>query len=201
MTTCAAAAIASVAASALPWCADARDVAGRLRPHERRVLRDGVRERRRPSAAARSARRALPRRRAPGRASPRRTAATASPTKRTVSIASACCGGAAVGAPFARLKSADCTSGFTPACASSAPVTTATTPGIAFAASGIEHDDPRVRVRRAREREVALTGQREIVGELVAAGQEALVFDAANGLAAAEAGGVGVGGHRIGGLR
>ena len=122
---------------------DARARRSRWRPSPRRRCRASRRTRRCPSlpatraapawrrrpraspppAAPRSARRWLRRHRVPARASRATTAATISPTKRTVSIAIACCGGAAVGCPFARLKSADCTSGFTPACASSAPVT------------------------------------------------------------------------------
>ena len=51
----------------------------------------------------------------------------------------------------------------------------------------IDRGDPRMRIRRADEGEAGLAGQREIVGELVAAGQQAVVLDAPNGLAAAVA--------------
>ncbi len=55
----------------------------------------------------------------------------------------------------------------------------------------VERLDARVRMRRAQENQVRLSGQREVLGELAAAGQQAVVFDAADGLAAAEAGDVG----------
>ena len=52
-----------------------------------------------------------------------------------------------------------------------------------------------MRVRRAHECEVQAGGDDEVVREKIAAGEQALVLDAAHGLAAAEAGGNGLGGH------
>ncbi len=60
---------------------------------------------------------------------------------------------------------------------------------------GVERGDARVRVRRAHEDDVRLPGQREVVGEPAAAGEERVVLHAAHGAAAAEAGVLGGVGH------
>ena len=51
----------------------------------------------------------------------------------------------------------------------------------------IRRRKPGMGVRRAQKHEIRLTGQRKIVGEEIAAGQEGVILDAAHGFAAAEA--------------
>ena len=63
-----------------------------------------------------------------------------------------------------------------PSAASSAPVSTPTTPGIAFAAAVSMLADLRVRVRRADEGRVVHARHAHVVGVAAAAGDEALVF-------------------------
>ncbi len=59
----------------------------------------------------------------------------------------------------------------------------------------IDRLDPSVRIRRADKDEVRLVRQREIVGELVASSEKAVILDTAYGLAAAEAAVGGFCGH------
>ena len=96
--------------------------------------------------------------------------------------ASACRGGDAVGEPSARLKSADSGIGLTPAPTRSAPVKTATTPGIAGGRGRVDRDDARVRVRRAQESNMRLRRAAHVVGEAAVAGQQRVVLDAVDRL-------------------
>ena len=68
----------------------------------------------------------------------------------------------------------------------SAPVSTHSTPGAAFARVDIDALDHRMRVRRQHRDAVALPRQRDIGDELTGAGGEALILDAADGLSDAE---------------
>lgn len=62
--------------------------------------------------------------------------------------------------------------------------------------AGVDGNDPRMRIRGSEEDEVRLLRQRDVVGVASGAREKAFVFEAANCLAAAEAGGIGFSGQR-----
>ena len=96
------------------------------------------------------------------------TAATSWPWKRTLSVASTACVSPDSVGIHARLY-----------CASSSPVTTATTPSSAVAADVSIDLMQRVRHRRAQDRHVQHAGQHVVVEEVALAGDEPVVLVAA----------------------
>ena len=68
----------------------------------------------------------------------------------------------------------------------SAPVSTTSTPGAAFAAADVHALDRRMGMRRKHRYAITLPRERKVADILAGAGGEALIFDAADGLSDAE---------------
>ena len=109
-----------------------------------------------------------------------------SPTKRTISCARPGRSGVAPGEPSGRVNIGASGSGFTPAATRSAPVKTASTPGIAAAAVTSIETIRACACGDRRKAQIGLPGQGKIVGEAAGAGQQPRILDPPHFAAAAE---------------